>query len=369
MSHPTLIEPQSKYGVLFVGLHGMTASTFLAAYHSLYDHALNRLGSYWYSNSDIHYNLRSLRFAGWDHRYDGIDAAILNHGLVSTEHPLSSKVITYRSLITQTDYAHVVEGAPVTNTGNIDGDNFLLCDVQAFKMQYELDKIFIVNLSSPMPSGNDGDLSSSTFQYRNAALLAGADWVEFTPSPSIDDEFIEQAENSRTRVMGRDGSTGQTILKLVLRDYFQARGLNICDWYSTNLIGNHDGLVLQDSRYNETKMDDKKSVLDGSLLRSRHTVDIAFHRSSGDNKESWDCVHFTGWNGSLMSLRLNWHGADSFLAGGLLLDIIMSLIHANELKLPFGLLRDCDIFFKAPYGEPSNFADQMQRFRSFTRRR
>ena len=348
----------------------MTASTFLAVHHSFRDSISSFPGSYWYSSSEIHYDLASLRFSGWDHRYPDIAEAIADHNLTAGPTNIADVVATLPSYITEDDYAHTVEGAPVTRVDGGHGENYILNSILSFKKKHNLDRVFVINLSCPMSaSQNDGSSSSSTIEYRNAALRANSDWVEFTPSPSIDEEFLERAQESQIRVMGRDGSTGQTVLKLVLRDYLRVRGFEICDWYSTNLIGNHDGLVLQDVRYNATKMDDKKSVLDDSLPRSRHVVDIAYHESSGDNKESWDCVHFRGWGDALMSLRMNWHGSDSFLAGGLLFDIIMSLIHANETDMPYGVVDDCAIFFKAPYGVRSDFASQLARFRSFVNRR
>jgi myo-inositol-1-phosphate synthase len=184
---------------------------------------------------------------------------------------------------------------------------------------------------------------------------------------SITRSLITRSQQTGACIAGRDGSTGQTILKLLFRDFLQDRGLSILSWYSTNLIGNRDGLVLDNPEYNETKIRDKLSVLPEPLLTSssRHThlVDIRYFPPAGDDKEAWDCVYFRGWLDRKMSLRVNWHGSDSYLAAPLILDIVSGLIKAHKLGRRGGVVSELSLFFKAPIASDGDrFYEQLHLF-------
>lgn len=100
---------------------------------------------------------------------------------------------------------------------------------------------------------------------------------------------------------------------------------------------------------------DKKSVLDNVVSENdNHIVEISYYKPSGDNKESWDCINFSGWLDSEMSLRLNWHGRDSLLASALALDIITGLIKCEKINYPYGVVNDLSICFKNPVNRKSD---------------
>ncbi len=159
-------------------------------------------------------------------------------------------------------------------------------------------------------------------------------------------------------------------MKLLLRDFLYDRGLVLQSWYSTNLIGNRDGLVLGNAEYNTTKIRDKKSVLQTNpsehTSTPTHIVSINYIPPAGDNKEAWDCIHFSGWLDKKMSMRINWLGADSYLAAPLLLDIISGLIHARNIGRPGGVVAELGLFFKAPLlASATRFDQQLQTFKHF----
>lgn len=186
-------------------------------------------------------------------------------------------------------------------------------------------------------------------------------------SNSITNKLEKLAIESKARIAGRDGSTGQTILKLLFKDFLSNKSFSIDGWYSTNIIGNHDGKVLAHTDYNIEKLLDKKSVLNGVVKDdNNHIVGISYYKPCGDNKESWDCVNFSGWLDSKMSLRLNWHGRDSLLASALALDIITCLIKCQKINYSYGIVHDLSICFKNPVNKKSNrYFEQFIDFRNF----
>jgi myo-inositol-1-phosphate synthase len=349
-----------KWGLMIVGIGGASASTAVAgllAARSARD-GFNK-GSYFCAlKGEYPEPIFNLCIAGWDYRFKNLAEALKWNGLWQQETLPEdlSKPTFFRACLSPSDYAVRVDGEAPTAKDLHSAVKVLTADIDRFRTENGLNRVIVANLSSPAFSrSKDGqDLWHSAEAYSLACVETGSDWIEFTPTDSISPDLIALASNKGSRLAGRDGSTGQTILKLLLRDYLDARGLALESWYSTNLIGNRDGQVLSHPDYSQTKIRDKRAVLDKSLPDpSAHTVEIRFHRPSGDNKESWDCVHFSGFYNRLMSLRVNWHGADSFLAAPLLFDIVVGLMRAEEKGYPPGLVSDLGILFKNPLGVES----------------
>jgi myo-inositol-1-phosphate synthase len=305
-------------------------------------------------------------FAGWDIQKKSLSEAIKDYGILDFCGNVDIDI--FSPIIGPLDYIHRVEQIPVTHPSLSAAIEKAKQDISEFKSKNSLDKVIVVNFSSPMYCGKENlEGWNSTTAYSQAAVSLGADWVEFTPSNSITNELESLAIKSKARIAGRDGSTGQTILKLLFKDFMSNRGFFIDGWYSTNIIGNNDGKVLAHKDYNVEKLLDKKSVLNDSVKDSdNHVVEISYYKPAGDNKESWDCIDFSGWLDSKMSLRLNWHGRDSLLASVLALDIITCLIKCERMNYPYGIVKDLAICFKNPVNKNSNsYFDQFKDFHNF----
>lgn len=360
-----------KIGVMFIGVHGASASTFVGAYLQTRTDPNFKFGSYWCAIAgDYPKPVYNLALAGWDYRYKNIEDAIKNNQVFECRSPIPhDEVAVFNAILGPSDYAVLVENKNPTHAVREEAIEMVRTSIATFRRKHNLHRVIVINSSSPANcegSTSDREWGSNEI-YAKAAVLEGADWVEFTPSDSITSELQKLALSTGSRLAGRDGSTGQTIMKLCLRDYLKARGLRIDSWYSTNLIGNRDGLVLTNDKYNKTKLRDKLAVLsemDGE--QPNHIVEIRYVPPAGDDKESWDCVHFSGWLNTPMSLRLNWHGKDSFLAAPLLLDIISGLVHAEQIAAPAGILQSLGLCFKHPMGYPAytfgELLDDFQRF-------
>lgn len=360
-----------RVGILIIGIHGASASTLVAGYLK---HRSNkevfRKGSYWCSvKDDFPTPIYDMVFGGWDYRFNSLENAIHGNNVVNYESNLTA-IEFYPPILGTTDYAVLVDGQKESHTSLENAIEAARENIRDFRLKHSLDKVIVLNSSSPKYCNQtlESDWSSNQ-AYSLATVFEGADWIEFTPSDSITPELVNLAKKNQSRLAGRDGSTGQTILKIYLRDYFGFRGFEIDSWYSTNLIGNHDGDVLRHSEFNKTKLQDKLSVLPESIVeKENHIVEIQYVPPAGDNKESWDCIHFSGWLDSKMSMRINWHGKDSFLASILMLDIIAGLIHAEDNNLPYGLVVGLGVFFKNPIGQTTKSCEELLKiFREFAK--
>jgi myo-inositol-1-phosphate synthase len=193
---------------------------------------------------------------------------------------------------------------------------------------------------------------SGALCYALGAARAGAAFVDFTPSDALDfSAIIDAAERAGVQIAGRDGSTGQTMMKMAIGGLLRRRNIRVNGWYSTNILGNNDGLVLSRPEHSVIKLRDKRESL-GSVLGYddfEHVVNIEYFAPHGDMKESWDVVECRGWLGNRISLRINWRAGDSLLAAPMILDLARFLVigfdsGARGLQPQFG------VFFKRPIG-------------------
>lgn len=360
-------DKNMRVGIMLCGALGCTASTLIYGYYQNRNNKeLFCKGSMWCSiNGDFPPEVYDLVFAGWDIQIDNLSDVVKKYGIL--EYAREINIDIFSPVIGSLDYAHRIDSIPVTHSSIEEAIVKVKNDIIDFKSKNSLDKIIVINFSSPMYCGSEKISGwDSITAYSQAAVSLGADWVEFTPSNSITNELERLAIRSNARLAGRDGSTGQTILKLLFRDFLLNKGFSLDGWYSTNIIGNHDGKVLAHSDYNAEKLFDKKSVLDKAIKDDNHIVEISYYKPCGDNKESWDCVNFSGWLDSKMSLRLNWHGRDSLLASALVLDIISGLIKCHNTNYPYGIIYNMAICFKNPLlKKSSSYFEQFNDFRNF----
>ena len=195
--------------------------------------------------------------------------------------------------------------------------------------------------------------------YFKLAIELGAHYVNFTPNIAETHQLREMALSKGTVYCGRDGKSGQTFLKTVLAPAFSQRNLMINGWYSTNLLGNKDGLALADPVVSETKKQSKSKCLEEILgyapgaaegTAFGHQVHIHYYPPRKDAKESWDNIDFSGYLGEEMQLKLNWLGKDSILAAPMAYDLVRIVELAARTGFR-GMLEEVSIFFKSPLSE------------------
>jgi len=243
----------------------------------------------------------------------------------------------------------------------------LTADIEGFKAKHHLERVVLVNLTSTEKFTEVTDVHQSlaafeagldksderispAMKYLYVACKVGAPHVNFTPSRTKVPALEELAEKCGIPVAGEDGKTGQTFLKTVLAPALRARDLRVAGWYSTNILGNNDGKVLDDPESNKTKITSKMSVLDEILGYKvpDHQVHIHYYKPRGDEKEAWDNIDLEGFLGERMQLKVNFLCKDSILAAPLVVDLAR-LVDVAQRAGEKGIQRQLSVFFKAPY--------------------
>jgi myo-inositol-1-phosphate synthase len=197
----------------------------------------------------------------------------------------------------------------------------------------------------------------SSMVYAYAALKEGIPFANAAPNLTADvPAMLELANHTHAPVAGNDMKTGQTLIKTVIAPGLKARLLGVRGWYSTNILGNRDGEVLDDPESFKTKEESKKSALDyifqphlypalyGDLT---HVVRINYYPPRGDNKEGWDNIDLIGWLGYPMQLKINFLCRDSILAAPIVLDSALFLDLAKRAGM-YGIQEWLSFYFKAP---------------------
>ena len=187
--------------------------------------------------------------------------------------------------------------------------------------------------------------------YVYAALRAGCPHANFTPSGGASiPALVELARSLGLPLAGRDGKTGETLMKTALAPMFPIRALTVEGWYSTNILGNTDGLVLADPDNKASKITSKAGVLEGILgYAPEGDVRIDYFKPLADHKVAWNFIQFRGWGGHRMRLQFTWEGTDSVLAAPLVLDIARLILLARD-RGQSGSIGELGLFFKTPEG-------------------
>jgi myo-inositol-1-phosphate synthase len=206
---------------------------------------------------------------------------------------------------------------------------------------------------------NDENISPSMI-YAYAALREGVAFVNGAPNLTVDLPVMQElSKKNNAPICGKDFKTGQTLLKTVLAPAFKARMLGVSGWYSTNILGNRDGEVLDDPESFKTKEESKLGVLDFILQPDLypdlykdiyHKVRINYYPPRGDNKEGWDNIDIFGWLGYPMQIKVDFLCRDSILAAPIALDLVLFMDLASrtpELK-GLGIQEWLSFYFKSP---------------------
>ncbi|MFF8828330.1 inositol-3-phosphate synthase [Streptomyces sp. NPDC015131] len=233
-------------------------------------------------------------------------------------------------------------------------------DITGFSRRHGLARTVVVNVAStePAPDPADTRLPAGSL-YAAAALDAGCPYVNFTPSTGLRHPALApRAAASALPHAGRDGKTGQTLLRSVLAPMFAQRALAVRAWSGTNLLGGGDGAALADPAAAAAKNAGKERVLADTLgAVPEGAVHIDDVPSLGDWKTAWDHIAFDGFLGSRMVLQTIWQGCDSALAAPLVLDLARLAARAHETGHT-GPLPGLGFYFKDPDGGPAALADQ-----------
>ncbi|HTU49236.1 MAG TPA: inositol-3-phosphate synthase [Acidobacteriaceae bacterium] len=206
---------------------------------------------------------------------------------------------------------------------------------------------------------NDVNIAPSQI-YAYAALSEGVPFINGAPNLTVDlPVMIELSKKNNAPISGKDFKTGQTLMKTVLAPAFKARMLGVAGWYSTNILGNRDGEVLDDPESFKTKEESKLGVLDYILQPNLypdlyaniyHKVRINYYPPRGDNKEGWDNIDIFGWLGYPMQIKVDFLCRDSILAAPIALDLVLftDLAKRSEELRGIGIQEWLSFFFKSP---------------------
>ncbi len=399
------IKPaRGKLGVLLVGL-GAVSTTFIAGVAairrgiaspigSLTQMGTVRLGKRTEGRSPLIKDfvplasLDDLVFGGWDIFKDNCYEAASTAGVIEPEllnkvRPELEEIRSWPAVFDR-QYVKRLDGPNVKRGANkrVLADQ-VRADIQAFKTANNLDRLVMVwcgsteifmtesSAHASLPAferaleGNDPTIPSSMV-YAYAALKEGIPFGNAAPNLSVDiPALLELSGETKTPVAGKDLKTGQTLMKTILAPGFKARLLGVTGWYSTNILGNRDGEVLDDPESFKTKEESKKSVLDHILQPALypelygnlcHVVRINYYPPRRDNKEGWDNIDLTGWLGYPMQLKINFLCRDSILAAPIVLDLVLFLDLAKRAGLS-GIQEWLSFYFKSPMHAPDLYPE------------
>ncbi|HEX9705307.1 MAG TPA: inositol-3-phosphate synthase [Gemmatimonadales bacterium] len=202
--------------------------------------------------------------------------------------------------------------------------------------------------------------------YAYAALMEGVPFANGAPNLTVDVPALERlAEERKVPIGGKDFKTGQTMMKTVLAPAFKARMLGLAGWYSTNILGNRDGEVLDDPESFKTKEESKLGVLEYILQPEMypelygkvfHKVRINYYPPRGDNKEGWDNIDIFGWLGYPMQIKVDFLCRDSILAAPIVLDLALLFDLAHRAGLS-GIQEWLSFYFKSPQTAPGLYPE------------
>jgi myo-inositol-1-phosphate synthase len=212
---------------------------------------------------------------------------------------------------------------------------------------------------------NDPAIAPSML-YAYAALQLGIPFANGAPNLTVDvPAMVELATRNRVPICGKDFKTGQTLMKTMIAPGLKARMLGLAGWFSTNILGNRDGEVLDEPSSFRTKEESKLSVLDVILRKDlhpelyggyTHQVSIHYYPPRGDNKEGWDNIDVFGWLGYPMQIKVNFLCRDSILAAPLVLDLALFLDLAQRAGMQ-GVQEWLSFYFKSPQTAPGLYPE------------
>ncbi len=324
-------------------------------------------------------SLDDIVFGGWDifdeNSYEAArTAGVLDKDLLEQIRPELEQVKPM-SAVFDRRYVKRLDGPNVkTGKNKMDLAEQLREDMRAFQRDNHCDRLVMVwcgstevyltesavhatieSFEKGLEASDDNIPSSMIYAY--AALKEGIPYANAAPNLSADvPALVELAAKTGSPIVGKDLKTGQTLIKTIIAPGLKARLLGVEGWYSTNILGNRDGEVLDDPESFKTKEESKKSVLDYIFqpdlypelyAKLCHVVRINYYPPRGDNKEGWDNIDIFGWLNYPMQLKINFLCRDSILAAPIVLDVALFLDLAKRAKM-VGIQEWLSFYFKSP---------------------
>ncbi|AYL94624.1 inositol-3-phosphate synthase [Mucilaginibacter celer] len=327
-------------------------------------------------------NLNDIVFGGWDVYEDNVfeaasNAQVLESGLL---HAVKAELEAIKPMKAAFDknYAKNLDGTHVKTGTRLELAEQVMEDIKNFKEANGLDRVVLVWCGSTeiyyeasavhqslaaFEEGlkNDDKLIAPSMIYAYAALKLGVPFANGAPNLTVDiPALVELAKLTKTPIAGKDFKTGQTLMKTVLAPGLAARSLGVHGWFSTNILGNRDGWVLDDPDNFKTKEVSKLGVLedifkpeDNKELYGNiyHKIRINYYPPHGDNKESWDNIDIFGWLGYKMQIKINFLCRDSILAAPIALDLAIFSDLAKRAGMS-GVQEWLSFYLKSPQTAP-----------------
>ncbi|MDE2511927.1 MAG: inositol-3-phosphate synthase, partial [Elusimicrobia bacterium] len=394
--HDNRIPPaKGKLGVLLPGM-GAVSSTFVAGVElvkkglgkpvgSVTQLQTIRLGKRYENRAPLIKDfvplasLNQLVFGGWDFFTDDMFVAATKAGVLDAAQlaPIKKELEAIKPMSAIYDPAYIknIKAAnPKKGKTKWDLAQQVIADIESFKKKNGCDRVVMLWCGSterlPAPSKCHEDLEAleqglksndpaipPSMIYAYAALKSGIAYGNGAPNLSADvPALVELAELNGSPICGKDFKTGQTLMKTTIAPMLKARMLALTGWYSTNILGNRDGEVLDDPGSFKTKELSKMSVLDAILEpesypdlygQYHHKVRIDYYPPRGDAKEGWDNIDIRGWMDMPMQIKINFLCRDSILAAPIVLDLVLFLDLAKRAGLK-GIQEWLSFYFKSP---------------------
>ncbi|MFC1477051.1 inositol-3-phosphate synthase [candidate division KSB1 bacterium] len=399
-----ILEPQGRLGVLIPGL-GAVSTTFIAGViavlkglaqpiGSLTQMGTIRLGKRTEDRVPMIKDfiplagLEDLVFGGWDIFEDNCYQSAMNAGVLEEklldmirqelEAVGPMKAVFDKNYVKKLDGTHVKKAATKYELAQQ-----LIEDCRQFKADNDLDRLVMIWCGSTeifmkqsevhqtiekFEEGlrnNSPDIAPSMI-YAYAAIVSGIPYANGAPNLTVDiPALVELAHQKDVPLAGKDFKTGQTLMKTIIAPGLKARLLGLSGWFSTNILGNRDGEVLDDPESFKTKEESKLSVLEHILQPEKypelygsmyHKVRINYYPPRRDNKEGWDNIDIFGWLGYPMQIKVDFLCRDSILAAPIVLDLVLFLDLAKRAGMK-GIQEWLSFYFKSPMVAPDLYPE------------
>jgi myo-inositol-1-phosphate synthase len=400
----SIAPPKGKLGVLLPGM-GAVSTTFMAGVElvrrgeslpvgSLTQMATIRLGK----RTDARTpkikefvplaELKDLIFGGWDVFADDAYMAATKAGVLDAKDLAKAarflKTIKPMKAAFDQNYVKLLNGPHVKKGKNkFDLAEQIREDIRNFKKKNKCDRLVMVwcgsteifmkaeavhkdvaSFEKAMKENHPAIAPSMLYAY--AAISEGVPYANGAPNLSADiPALIDYAKVKNVPIVGKDFKTGQTLMKTILSPGFKARMLGLSGWFSTNILGNRDGEVLEDPGSFKTKEESKLGALEYILQpklypelygKFYHKVRINYYPPRGDNKEGWDNIDIFGWLGYPMQIKVDFLCRDSILAAPIVLDLVLFLDLAKRAGL-HGIQEWFSFYFKSPMCAPELYPE------------
>ncbi len=333
--------------------------------------------------------LDQLVFGAWDPISDNAYDAAVKAGVLDRHEQLEPiadflKSVKPMPAVFDNDYVRRIHGANAKVTDSkLASVEAIRSDIRRFKKDNDCDRLvmawcastekFIEETETHRNIGNfvrglhdDDENIAPSMVYAYAALMEGVPFVNGAPGLTADIPALEKlARDKGVPICGKDFKTGQTLVKTVIGPMLKARMLGLDGWFSTNILGNRDGEVLDEPENFKTKEESKLGVLEYILQPDMypelysdayHKVRINYYPPRGDNKEGWDNIDLFGWLGHRMQLKVNFLCSDSILAAPLVLDVVLFMDLAQRAGMA-GIQEWLSFYFKSPQHAPSVYPE------------